>query len=122
MTEHSHSPRVRLSRLRDIGWSLWDPIGLLGFDGQAGGRWSDEENLHFADEYDSYLIDAALQLSHGKPRDEVVGFLVKIEADHMGLGHHQSARQRAEAVVDAILSDRDLWVLPDAQGRVPESG
>lgn len=50
-------PKTKLSRLRDIGWSKWDPIGLLG-DGQ---KWDDEDCQQFADEYDSYLLQAAGQ-------------------------------------------------------------
>jgi len=34
-------PKIKLSRLRDIGWSKWDPIGLLG-DGQ---QWDDVRYL-----------------------------------------------------------------------------
>ena len=26
----SPQPAAKLSKLRDIGWKLWDPIGLLG--------------------------------------------------------------------------------------------
>ncbi|MBB4630217.1 hypothetical protein SAMN04244581_04955, partial [Paracoccus denitrificans] len=53
MTEIATHPRIKLSKLRDIGWSLWDPIGLLDPESPAG-RWDDEANLSFADEYDSY--------------------------------------------------------------------
>jgi hypothetical protein len=97
-------PKLRLSRLRDIGWSLWDPIGLLA----KGANW---EGLPFADEYDAYLIDAAGQLRRNAPKAVVVDNLVKIETDHMQMTS-ADARERATAVVDAILNDRDLWALP----------
>jgi hypothetical protein len=45
-------PKIRLSRLRDIGWRCWDPIGLAGLDG----GW---ENSAAADEYDGYLMEFA---------------------------------------------------------------
>jgi len=118
MTEIAPQPRIKLSKLRDIGWSLWDPIGLL--DPRRPGRWDDEANLSFADEYDSYLIAAASQLRRGTPRDEVVAFLVEIETRHMGMADSPSARPRAEAVVDAILADDSIWTWPDAQGRFGE--
>lgn len=116
MTKIAPHPRIKLSKLRDIGWSLWDPIGLLDPESRPG-RWDDEANLSFADEYDSYLISAASQLRGGTPRDEVVGFLVEIEIRHMAMGDNPSARTRAEAVVDAILADETIWIWPDAQGR-----
>ena len=56
----SKRPKLRLSRLRDIGWSLWDPIGLNDF----GDDW---ESVTFADEYDSYLIKVAGMLKKVAP-------------------------------------------------------
>ncbi|SFR22559.1 hypothetical protein [Paracoccus denitrificans] len=116
MTEIATHPRIKLSKLRDIGWSLWDPIGLLDPESPAG-RWDDEANLSFADEYDSYLVAAASQLRRGTPPDEVVAFPVEIETQHIGMGDNQSARPRAEAVVEATLADETIWTWPDAQGR-----
>ncbi|KRW96554.1 hypothetical protein [Paracoccus sp. MKU1] len=116
MTEISPHSRIKLSKLRDIGWSLWDPIGLLDPESRPG-RWDDEANLSFADEYDSYLVAAASQLRRGTSPDEVVAFLVEIETQYMGMGDNPSARPRAEAVVDAILADEGIWTWLDAQGR-----
>ncbi|WP_240200344.1 hypothetical protein [Paracoccus methylovorus] len=110
------APRIKLSKLRDIGWSLWDPIGLLDPESPVG-RWDDEANLSFADEYDGYLIAAASQLRRGTPRDEVVAFLVENETQHMGMDDNPSAQPRAEVVVDAILADETIWTWPDAKGR-----
>jgi hypothetical protein len=101
----SATPKIRLSRLRDIGWSLWDPIGLLP-DGQ---RWDDPGNTGFADEYDGYLIFAAGQLKRGLAKAEVASYLVGIATDHMGLGPQPDGKSRAEAVVEAILADGQLW-------------
>lgn len=106
-------PRIKLSRLRDIGWSLWDPIGLLGPDQ----RWDDEDCLHFADEYDGYLIAAASQLRRGASEADVVAELVWVEKIHMGLGESDDSRERAQAVVDAIHADDQLWTWPDEKGR-----
>ena len=58
-------PKIRLSRLRDIGWTTWDPIGLLGQDQ----LW---EDISYADEYDSYLLRAAGMLRRKEPKKNVV--------------------------------------------------
>lgn len=109
-------PRVKLSRLRDIGWKLWDPIGLLASSDQIKSRWEDDDNLHFADEYDSYLISAASQLRRGACREQVIKYLIDIETKHMALRENATTQERAEAVVDAILADEELWTWPDDKG------
>ncbi|NUB43412.1 hypothetical protein GEU84_003360 [Fertoebacter nigrum] len=117
MTQALPKPRVKLSKLRDIGWRLWDPIGLLGSGGHFTGKWTDEANAKFANEYDSYLISAACQLRDGEARDQVVKYLVQIESDYMGLGRRPTSQARAEAVVAAILADETIWTYPDDEGR-----
>lgn len=117
MSKGSGHPRIKLSRLRDIGWTMWDPIGLLPPDAS----WSDEECHAFADEYDAYLLHAAGRLRNGDTQDEVVAYLAEIEENHMGLGKSPVARERAKAVVAAIASDHELWIWPDDQGRFPSS-
>jgi hypothetical protein len=116
MTNSVPQPRVKLSRLRDIGWNLWDPIGLLG-----SGKWSDAANQGFEDEYDRYLISAATQLREGEPHNQVVSYLVHVESDYMGLGERRTSRERAEAVVAAILADDRIWTWPDQQGRFAQN-
>ena len=98
-------PKLRLSRLRDIGWKLWDPIGLL----DEGEMW---EGKPFADEYDSYLVQAAGQLRRGVPEQIVADYLCKIETDHMRLSSVSGMHKRALDVVTAIKSDKDLWSPP----------
>ena len=102
-------PTIKLSRLRDIGWSNWDPIGLLS----AGQSWDDEECQDSANEYDGYLIHAASQLRRGASETEVVDYLVQIEAEHMGFGERPNSRKRAQAVVAAIQADKQLWTYAD---------
>lgn len=97
-------PKIKLSRLRDIGWSRWDPIGLL----DAEEKWDDEENQHFADEYDGYLLEVAGMLRRGSTDAEVVDFLVEIETVRIGI-NRSDALERAVSVVEAIRADDKLW-------------
>lgn len=96
------SLKINLSLLRDIGWAHWDPIGLL----DPGERWSDEDNLPFADEYDSYWVYAADQLCRGTDGEVILAYLIRIEAEHMGLGHSPEAKIRARALVAALQSHK----------------
>jgi hypothetical protein len=84
-------PTFQLSHLREIGWSKWDPIGVGGPDD----GWP-------ADEYDTYLLQAAGQLWNGQSDEEVADYLVKIETEHMGLEAVPGIRQRASDVVKSI--------------------
>lgn len=103
-------PKLKLSRLRDIGWSLWDPIGLL----PKGQKWNDEDCLWFANEYDTYLVQAAGRLRRGEAACDVSAYLAEIEVDYIGLGGpFQDALERANGVVAAIQADSELWTFPD---------
>lgn len=84
-------PTFELSRLREIGWSKWDPIGVGGPD-----------NGWPADEYDSYLLQAAGQLWQGKTDEAVADYLVTAETDHMGLTPASGVQARALDVAKAI--------------------
>jgi len=95
-------PKIKLSRLRDIGWSHWDPIGLLA----KGDEW---DHKPFADEYDSYLMQAASRLRRNEPVAEVVDYLVWVESERMGLGTRSDQREKIEALVAAIKDDEELW-------------
>ncbi|TWJ08884.1 hypothetical protein [Altererythrobacter ishigakiensis] len=83
-------PKFKLSRLREIGWAKWDPIGLSGTE-----DWSE-------DEYDSYLLQAAGRLWNGESRQEVTSYLVSIETEYMGLGEAPGIHQRANEFADAL--------------------
>lgn len=95
-------PKLRLSRLRDIGWSLWDPIGLNDFDG----KW---EGISCADEYDGYLVHVASLIRGNEPDQNVVAYLIHAETERMGLPPVSGMHERAQAVVDAIKNDKQLW-------------
>lgn len=94
MTERA---KIKLSRLREIGWSSWDPIGLRKL---SNGEWQDGGAC--ADEYDGYLIEAAGMLRNGKPTASVVAYLEDTETGHIGLTRSATTRSRAEATVAAI--------------------
>jgi hypothetical protein len=89
------SPPVKLSILRDIGWTEWDPIGLRDVDG----GW---EGSNAADEYDDYLLHVAVRLQRGEPDVDLIDYLVDVETEHMGLSLNPTTRPRAESAVRAI--------------------
>tara|TARA_R110000824_G_scaffold28191_1_gene95033 strand:+ start:328 stop:663 length:336 start_codon:yes stop_codon:yes gene_type:complete len=66
-------PKIELSKLRDIGWEFWDPIGLK----------EDREDIE--DEYDTYLLRAAGMIWHKTPPEDVIAYLLAIEQDYMGM-------------------------------------
>lgn len=82
-------PKFKLSRLRDIGWTEWNPIGL--------NRTETAE-----DEYDSYLLQAAGRLWNGESEEAVASYLADIEANHMGLGHGFGIKLRALATAKSL--------------------
>ena len=82
-------PKFTLARLRDIGWTEWNPISL--------NRTESAE-----DEYDSYLLQAAGRLWNGESEEAVASYLADIEANHMGLGHGFGIKLRARATAKAI--------------------
>ena len=100
------NPKIKLSRLRDIGWSLWDPIGL----GLPGDGWPES----CADEYDAYLLEASNMLCAGKSRKEARLYLRKIAENHMGLSYidENAATATANAIADYLES------LPDGPSNV----
>jgi hypothetical protein len=83
---------MELTRLRDIGWSRWDPIGLAAVRDEC------------VDEYDSYLLQAFERLARGDPVSDVAAYLMKIEAEYMGLGQRGAALSRATATAAALRS------------------
>ena len=94
--------RIRLSRLRDIGWRCWDPIALGGPDGD----WADSAA---ADEYDGYLFQVARMVRQNEGDDTAAQHLVWAESEHMGLGMRADTLERARATIAAIRADDQLW-------------
>ena len=87
----STMPTFQLSRLREIGWSKWDPIGVGG-----------PEHDWPADEYDTYLLQAAGQLWRGQSIETTADYLVKVETEHMGLHPVLGIRSRAIEVARSV--------------------
>ncbi len=94
-------PKIQLSRLREIGWRLWDPIGLADENGSCG------EGC--ADEYDGYLLHVVSMLYRGSSKDEATTYLVGIVSDHMGLSvvDSDAAAATARAIADYLTSLSD---------------
>jgi hypothetical protein len=84
------TPSPQLMRLREIGWSHWDPIGLAAVRDEC------------VDEYDSYLLQAFARSARGDPIADVAAYLMGIEAEYMGLGPRASALSRATATAAAL--------------------
>ncbi len=87
--------KFKLSRLRIIGWSRWDPIGL-----------NDGLNMP-SGEYDAYLLQAAGKLWSGACESEVEDFLLAAERnlrlDGRARGKNRlSAQERARQTVRAL--------------------
>ena len=93
----SDFPKVKLSRLREIRWSLWDPIGLRDL---SDGDWQDGGTC--ADEYDGYLLQVVGRLRRGDPTAEVIAYLEDTEVGHIGLTRSPTTGVRATATVEAI--------------------
>jgi hypothetical protein len=81
-----------LTKLRELGWAIWDPIGLVN------------KRRACEDEYDQYLLEAVSKVSHEVSEATVIAHLVQIETEHMGLGQNATASIRARALVIAIQS------------------
>jgi hypothetical protein len=88
--------RIRIERLRSIGWSHWDPIGLADEDSRPPDG--------AADEYDSYLLCVAGMLSRGATESESIDYLIGIVSTHMSLGvaDGDAAKQTVQAIRDYL--------------------
>ncbi|MCZ7861311.1 hypothetical protein O9X98_07795 [Agrobacterium salinitolerans] len=82
-------------RLREIGWTEWDPIELM----RNRKTWIGQP---FENEYDSYLIHVADRILAGDGDAALVAYLVAIERDDMYDGSADVSPQRAAATVSAI--------------------
>ena len=91
---------LKLSLLRDIGFFVWDPIGLLA----RGAAW---DGKPFADEYDQHLLEMAGRLRRDWGAEEAIAYLMTAERDHMGFGERPGLRTRADAAVRLVQAYLD---------------
>ncbi len=93
-------PRIRLSRLRDIGRRCWHPIDRAS---------SDESNAATGGEYDDYLIKVARMIRMNESDEAAAQYLVWAESEDMRMEVCADIRARAAATIAAIRSDHQLW-------------
>lgn len=95
LEEMTARPSFDLASLRKIGIDQWNPIGTWVPD----------------DEYDTYLLKAAGNIWNGDPVEKVAEYLVKVEAEWIGLGLapdvHARAVLAAAAIHDYVRSLRE---------------
>ena len=91
---------IKLSRLREIGWDLWDPIGL----NELEPTWRESA----PDEYDGYLLHAVCLIRNSHAREDVVRYLMEIECERMGLSECAGSRERA-IEYEALLKAKPYW-------------
>jgi hypothetical protein len=91
-------PKIQLSRLRAIGWELWDPIGLTSHHGSP--------LKECADEYDPYLLHVVGIIRRLGSRAEATAYLLSIASEHMGLSHvdADAAAATSGAIADYLAS------------------
>ena len=90
-------PDYKIDRIRDIGWTHWDPIGLAK-------HIDDWRELEWTDEYDAYLLRAFSVLWHGDNVHKATRYLLQFEAVSMGLKHNEDQQdgRHLEEVVQAL--------------------
>ena len=86
-----------LSRLHDIGWDLWDPIGLR-----------DVRESGCEDEYDRYLWQVVTRLKRGDSIRDVVSYLIDVETHVKGLGSSPSPSSLPRATATAVAIETYL--------------
>jgi hypothetical protein len=87
-----------IATLRDIAWSIWNPIPYLRDIG-----WDQDGS----DEYDSYLLEAVSMIRSGKNAEQVVHYLMHSETVTMLQDYEIYNDDRAKATVAAIIAHLD---------------
>ena len=84
--------KIELSRLRQIGWEHWNPIGLA-------------REIACEDEYDSYLLRVVGMLQAGARNELAADYLNTIATENMGLEDRTEAgRLASRRTVEAIAA------------------
>lgn len=87
---------IEIDRLREIGWTLWDPIGLLR-------EHADWRTRSFKDEYDSYLKRAVRRIVAGENEGAVTAYLIGSASHRMGLGEGRTIIRTSTATARALI-------------------
>lgn len=88
---------IEIEALRKIGWDHWDPIGIRQMFDES---WCEQA----ADEYDSYLLQAARMILQGCEQKDVAAWLDEIITRHMGLEPLAGASMRTVKAIAALLA------------------
>lgn len=97
-------PKLNLPVLREIGWQLWDPIGL---------SYENWKGQPFEDEYDTYLAKVAQMLRAKEDEDEIVSYLFRVESEHIGVGTQQltpAIEENLRTLVRTIKAEPNIWI------------
>ena len=86
--------QVSLGRLREIGWSVWNPIGLAGPPATP------------ADEYDAYLTHVTDMLLAGAGVEAGASYLTRVAEEQMGVVANPEAARATSAAIRACLDER----------------
>ena len=86
-----------ITALRELGWSLWDPIEILA----TKSTW---RGTGFEDEYDTYLIEMQNMAKSGLQVEDLALYAINIIDERMELGRHEvtdtKCRRLAQAIID----------------------
>jgi hypothetical protein len=88
-------PKIELARLREIGWSKWDPIGLR----EAIPHWQSP----CPDEYDRYLRKAAGMLWAGESETKVADYLTRSAVADIGVSPNRAAATATAAALGRYI-------------------
>ncbi|MGO6847545.1 hypothetical protein GFL38_30470 [Rhizobium leguminosarum bv. viciae] len=94
MSKHTE---IDIDALRKIGWDHWDPIVIRQLDDSA---WRNNA----ADEYDTYLLQAANMILQGATCETVAVYLDDIISDAIALGPPSEAVHRASLLTAEVIS------------------
>ncbi len=94
-----------LTKLREIGWAEWDPIGLRASDCPR-------------DEYDPYLLRAVTMFRGGSSIADVAAYLDSVASEHMRLGQPSSLPSDASLRTASAIRDSVVLIrMSDEQSR-----
>jgi hypothetical protein len=83
--------RARRKQVHRLFSAEWDHVGITG-----------GQETH--DEYDDYALHAYSMAAHGKTAEEIADYLVKMEAEYMGLGQRPGRRELCRAIAEKTIA------------------